>query len=266
MFKKRNPNSFRRSPFAAAIVIAAGLALSGGGYAVATTAVQNLAPKSEVASQAQIDAGEKLFLANCASCHGKNAEGTANAPSLIGVGAASVDFQVGTGRMPGQASGPQLQVKPVQFTEEQTAALAAYVASLAPGPEIPTEAQLATNGDTTRGGELFRINCAMCHNAVGAGGALTEGKYAPKLQGVTEKHIYEAMLTGPQNMPVFNDANLTPQDKKDIISYLKFVEANPSAGGYELGNLGPVAEGLFLWIIGLGAIVAITIWLGAKSN
>ncbi len=265
-FIKRNVNGSRRSPFAAALVVAAGLALTGGGYAATTAAVASTQPVSAAASAAQTEEGRKLFLANCASCHGKAAEGSAVAPSLIGVGAASVDFQVGTGRMPGQASGPQLEKKPVQFTEEQTAALAAYVASLAPGPAIPTEEMLATNGDSTRGGELFRINCAMCHNAVGAGGALTEGKYAPALKGVTEKHIYEAMVTGPQNMPVFNDANLTPKDKKDIITYLKFVESNPSAGGYELANLGPVVEGLFTWVFILGFIIAITIWLGAKSN
>lgn len=253
-----------RNKLAAVMVIAAGLLVTGGGYAVATTVA---APQSDAAySQSQVDEGKKLFLANCASCHGKNAEGSEVAPTLIGVGAAAVDFQVGTGRMPGQASGPQMFKKDVQFTQEQIDALAAYVASLAPGPAVPTDAAVATNGDTTRGGELFRINCAMCHNAVGAGGALTEGKFAPALTGVTPKHIYEAMVTGPQNMPVFNDANLTPQDKKDIISYLKFVEANPSAGGYELANLGPVVEGLFAWIFALGGIVAITIWLGAKSN
>jgi ubiquinol-cytochrome c reductase cytochrome c subunit len=83
---------------------------------------------------------------------------------------------------------------------------------------------------------------------------------------VTAHHIYEAMQTGPQNMPVFNDLNLSPQDKADIITYLKYVENNPSPGGFELGSLGPVAEGLFIWIFGLGAIVAITIWLTARSN
>jgi len=253
-----------RNKLAAVMVIAAGLMVTGGGYAVATTVAKTT--QSAEYSQAQVDEGKKLFLANCASCHGKNAEGTAAAPSLIGVGAASVDFQVGTGRMPGQLSGPQMFKKDVQFTNEQIDALAAYVASLAPGPAVPTDEAVATNGNTTRGGELFRINCAMCHNAVGAGGALTEGKFAPSLKGVDPKHIYEAMATGPQNMPVFNDANLTPQDKKDIISYLKFVENNPSAGGYELANLGPVVEGLFAWVFALGGIIAITISLGAKSN
>lgn len=256
-----NEKPLRRRPWAAGIVIFLGLVLSGGGYAAATSTVQ-----AELSSPELIDEGRKLFLANCASCHGTNGEGAVGGPSLIGVGAASVDFQVGTGRMPGQASGPQLHKKPVQFTDEQIAAMAAYVASLAPGPAIPDEEYLRADGDPTHGGELFRINCAMCHNAVGAGGALTEGKYAPTLKGVPADHIYEAMLTGPQNMPVFNDANLTPKDKKDIITYLKFVEENPSAGGYELANLGPVVEGLFTWIFIIGFIVAITIWLGAKSN
>jgi ubiquinol-cytochrome c reductase cytochrome c subunit len=156
--------------------------------------------------------------------------------------------------------------KPVQFNPEQVAAMAAYVASLSPGPAIPDASLLDGKGDATNGAELFRINCAMCHNVAGAGGALTEGKFAPPLTGVASVHIYEAMLTGPQNMPVFNNANLTPEDKRDIITYLKYLEANPSPGGYELGSLGPVAEGLFVWIFGLGAIVAVTVWLTAKSN
>ena len=263
--KKTMKNS-RRSPFAAALVIAAGLIMSGGGYAFATAAVESATPATAVSSQEQVAEGEKLFLANCATCHGKNGVGTPNGPTLIGVGAAAAEFQVDSGRMPGQASGPQMQVKPVQFTSEQIDAIAAYVGSLGVGPEIPTEEMIAANGNASKGGELFRINCAMCHNAVGAGGALTEGKFAPALVGVPADHIYEAMLTGPQNMPVFNDANLSPEEKKDIITYLKYVETNPSAGGYELAGLGPVAEGLFIWIIGFGVIIALTIWLGAKSN
>jgi ubiquinol-cytochrome c reductase cytochrome c subunit len=106
----------------------------------------------------------------------------------------------------------------------------------------------------------------MCHNAVGAGGALTEGKYAPALMQSQPRQIYEAMITGPQSMPVFSDANLTPTDKKDIITYLTYVQKNASPGGFELANLGPVAEGLFAWIILFGIIIGITVWLGAKSN
>ena len=97
----------------------------------------------------------------------------------------------------------------------------------------------------------------MCHNFAGAGGALTRGKYAPALSDVTGTHIYEAMVTGPQSMPVFNDANITPEDKRDIIAFLHNIDKNENAGGLNLGNLGPVSEGLFAWIFGLGVLIAL---------
>ncbi len=257
----------RRHPLATVALLAIGLGLTGGAYAAFTTTTASAEqPQSQAATQESVDQGKKLFQANCATCHGLDAQGTTNAPSLIGVGAAAVDFQVGTGRMPMQMQGPQAPEKPVQFTDEQVKALADYVASLAPGPSIPEQKYLDGKGDAARGAELFRINCAMCHNVAGAGGALTEGKYAPPLTGVSAQHIYEAMITGPQNMPVFNDLNISPQGKADIITYLKYIEKHPSPGGIELGSLGPVAEGLFLWIFGLGAIVALTVWITAKSN
>jgi len=106
----------------------------------------------------------------------------------------------------------------------------------------------------------------MCHNAAAAGGALTRGKFAPALADVTGKHIYEAMATGPQNMPVFSDSNITPEGKRDIITFLKQIEANGSPGGADLGALGPVSEGLFVWIAGLGVIIAFTIWLTSRTS
>ena len=106
----------------------------------------------------------------------------------------------------------------------------------------------------------------MCHNVAGAGGALREGKFAPSLVGTSSTHAYEAMVTGPQNMPVFSDLNISPEQKENILAYLQFLQENPSPGGIELGNLGPVSEGLFIWIFGLGAIIGVTIWLTAKSN
>jgi ubiquinol-cytochrome c reductase cytochrome c subunit len=254
----------RRSPLASAALLVIGLLATGGAYATFTASASAETETAVTAGSA--DEGQKLFAANCASCHGLAAEGTSEAPSLIGVGAASVDFQVGTGRMPMAVQGPQAEAKPEQFTAQQTADLAAYVASLAPGPEIPSEGVLASGDDVAAGAELFRINCAMCHNVAGAGGALTEGKFAPDLKGVGAAHIYEAMVTGPQNMPVFNDENISPEDKSNIISYLHYLDDNASPGGLDLGGLGPVSEGLFVWIFALGGIVAITVWLTAKSN
>ena len=255
----------RRSPLASVALLLIGLLATGGAYALVTSSA-TASPSSSVQSAADADEGEKLFLANCSSCHGIGAVGTTDAPSLVGVGAAAVDFQVGTGRMPMAASGPQAEAKPVQFTADQIKQLATYVATLGAGPGIPTSAELTGGDDVAVGAELFRINCAMCHNVAGAGGALTEGKYAPDLKDVDPAHVYEAMVTGPQNMPVFNDLNIEPEDKANIIAYLEYLNDNPSPGGIDLGNLGPVSEGLFVWIFALGAIVAVTVWLTAKSN
>jgi len=254
----------RRHPLAILALLLSALLLTGGLYAVATTS--NQAQAADEYTAEDVEQGESLFLANCSTCHGLDAQGTDAGPSLIGVGAAAVDFQVGTGRMPMQMQGPQAQKKPQQFNEEQTSQLAAYVASLGAGPAVPEDEYLdVSEGDAANGSKVFLANCAMCHNAAGAGGALTRGKFAPSLMGVEENHIYEAMQTGPQNMPVFNDANITPEEKRDVITYLKTVETNTDPGGFGLGSLGPVSEGLFIWTIGLMIIIGFTVWLSTRS-
>jgi len=261
--KKSSRSTGRRHPLATIALITIGLVSTGGVYALFTTS----ATAETSSSSAQVvEEGSKLYQANCATCHGMNLQGTDEAPTLVGVGEASADFQVRTGRMPLAQSGPQAEKKPAQFTDEDIKALVAYIGSVSPGPGIPSSDLTDGTGDAAAGAELFRINCAMCHNVAGAGGALTEGKFAPSLADVGGTTIYEAMVTGPQNMPVFNDLNLTPEDKKNIISYLLYLDNNSSPGGIDLGNLGPVSEGLFIWIFGLGGIVAITIWLTARSN
>ena len=253
----------RRHPLAAVALLLMGLLITGGLYAVATTVNQAKADTTSF-SASDAEEGGKLFAANCATCHGMGASGSQAGPSLVGVGAAAVDFQVGTGRMPMQMNGPQAYKKPAQFNEEQTHQLAAYVASLGPGPSIPEAGVLDEKGDAAKGGELFRTNCAMCHNA--AAGALIKRAFAPALADVSGKHIYEAMVTGPQNMPVFSDANVSPEGKRDIITFLKQIESNGSPGGNDLGALGPVSEGLFVWIAGLGVIIAFTIWLTSRTS
>ncbi|MDP9396007.1 MAG: c-type cytochrome [Actinomycetota bacterium] len=256
----------RRHPLASLAVLLIALLATGGAYA----ALAPTSGRAEASSSAQalgvVEDGRELFLANCATCHGINSEGTSDGPSLVGVGAASVDFQVGTGRMPLQQPGPQAPPGQPLFDEDQIRAMAAYIASLAPGPAIPSEEQTDyREGDIAEGGEIFRTNCSMCHNYAGAGGALTRGKYAPSLYDVSPKHIYEAMVTGPQSMPVFSDTQLPEEDKKSVIAYLKSIEDEPSPG-LKLGSIGPVGEGLFVWVVGIGALVACAVWLGAKSK
>ncbi|APF33654.1 cytochrome C [Microbacterium sp. TS-1] len=263
----KNPrrNGGRRSKWAAAALIGIGLLVTGGGYAGATAAMA-AGDTTQTTSTLTVEDGKKLFQANCATCHGLDLQGTNDGPSLYGVGELSVEFQVATGRMPLQMQGPQAPQKPVQFTQEQIEAMAAWVQSEAPGPTYPESEVLDGEGDVSHGAELFRINCAMCHNVAGAGGALTEGKYAPPLTTTSPLHMYAAMVTGPQNMPVFNDMTLTTEEKRDIISYLMMRPTENSPGGFSLGSLGPVSEGLFIWIFGIGSLVAISVWITAKSN
>ncbi|MFI2436945.1 c-type cytochrome [Streptomyces sp. NPDC018693] len=260
----------RRHPLAALVVLLLALACTGGLYAAFAPAGKAQADETAASSQSlAIDEGKKLYAVGCASCHGTGGQGSSDGPSLIGVGAAAVDFQVGTGRMPAATSqSAQVPRKKVIYTQAQIDQLAAYISSLGAGPAVPTEGQYDPEGaDIAKGGELFRNNCAQCHNFTGKGGALTEGKYAPELEGVDPKHIYEAMLTGPQNMPSFPDSTMSEQNKKDIIAYLNAVNSaetvNP--GGLELGGLGPVAEGLFAWIFGLGALIAVAVWVAART-
>jgi ubiquinol-cytochrome c reductase cytochrome c subunit len=260
----------RRHPAAIAVLLLLGLLVTGGAYSF-------LAPKDANAAASadanQIAQGKDLFIANCASCHGLNAEGTKSGPSLIGVGAAAVDFQVGTGRMPLAGPNVQAPVNKIKFEDPEIAALSAFVASLAPGPAIPDEKYTTpiepgtpeNNRAIAEGGVIFRVNCAMCHNFAGAGGALTRGKYAPSLQETDPRHMYEAMISGPQSMPVFSDANLSPAAKQKVISYLKAQESQTNVGGFSLGNLGPVSEGLFVWTFGIGILIACAVWLGKKA-
>ena len=263
----------RRSPLAGVVVLLLGLLMTGGVYAMVSpaTAQDDLAN-----DQALVDQGRALFLVGCASCHGKNAEGvvtergTQNGPSLVGVGAAAVDFQVSTGRMPMAQPGVQAPRKDPGYNVEETRALAAFVASLGPGPAIPEAEKYSVEGvdeeAIVRGGQFFRTNCTACHNFAGSGGALPGGKYAPKLMGVEEKHIYEAMLTGPQQMPVFSDDVLKPEEKRDVIAYLKSLENGSEPGGLTMGAFGPVSEGLFAWVVGIGSLVGFAVWIASHST
>ncbi|GAA3751469.1 c-type cytochrome [Streptomyces tremellae] len=256
----------RRHPLAAVVVLLLALAATGGLYAAFAPADKAQADTS--AQSLAIDEGKKLYDVGCASCHGTGGQGSSDGPSLVGVGAAAVDFQVGTGRMPAQQPGPQIEKKKVQYSQGQIDQLAAYVASLGAGPNVPTSQEYNPAGsDVAKGGELFRTNCTQCHNFSGEGGALTNGKFAPNLEGVSAKHIYEAMQTGPQNMPSFPDTTMPTKQKQEIIAYIKTVNGSQSAspGGLKLGGLGPVSEGLFAWIFGLGALIAVAVWIAAHT-
>lgn len=248
--------------------------------------VNAVTPEAQVAvaqpdEQAMIQEGKDLYDVACVTCHGANLQGVeGRGPSLIGVGSGAVYFQVHSGRMPMLRNEAQAARKTPRYTESQTLAIAAYVAANGGGPEIVynedgTVAQEALRGahyngsidpaDVARGSDLFRLNCASCHNFTGRGGALSSGKYAPVLDPANEQEIYQAMLTGPQNMPKFSDRQLTADEKKDIIAFIKSAKETPSPGGWSLGGIGPVAEGMFMWLVGIVVVVAAALWIGSRS-
>jgi ubiquinol-cytochrome c reductase cytochrome c subunit len=258
--------SRRRHPAAGYAAIAGGLVVAGVAYSAFTGggAASAAAPAQQ---STQVSQGQKLFETSCASCHGLDAQGTAEAPSLIGAGAAAVDFQMSTGRMPAKELGAENDRKPTTFTTPQIYDIASYVASLGGGPAIPDSAQVSTSGaNTALGEELFSTNCAQCHGFAGAGGALTYGKTAPSLNASTPTQIYEAMLTGPEAMPVFGDGTITPAEKQDIIAYVIDTRNEANPGGFSLGRTGTVTEGLLGWLGGLGFLVLIAMWLTAKRR
>jgi ubiquinol-cytochrome c reductase cytochrome c subunit len=256
-------NARRRRPVAGYAALLLGLVVVGLIYGAFTRTSAQASP----AAQQDVTAGKALFQANCATCHGLEAQGTNEAPSLIGTGAAAVDFQMSTGRMPAKEVGPEMPRKPVTFSQQQIYQIAGFIASLGGGPPIPDSQQVSTSrADTALGEQLFNANCAQCHNAGLSGGALTYGKYAPALTQATATQIYEAMLTGPEAMPVFSDGSLSPQAKRDLIAYVLQTRTEPNPGGFSLGRTGPTTEGLVIWIGGLGFLILFAMWITAKRR
>ena len=259
-----------RRRLSAAVLLLIGLAAAGGLAATLTPSPQ-VAVADESAS-ALLRTGKQLFDTSCVTCHGVNLQGVADrGPSLVGVGEAAVYFQVSTGRMPAMRGEAQAPQKPAQFDEAQIDALGAYVQANGGGPEVARDAngsiaQESLIGDNVaRGGDLFRLNCASCHNFTGKGGALSSGKYGPDLGEAEPQQIYTAMLTGPQNMPKFSDRQLSPEEKRDIVAYVREAAETPNPGGYGLGGFGPAPEGMAAWIIGIVAIIGVALWIGSRT-
>jgi ubiquinol-cytochrome c reductase cytochrome c subunit len=261
-------NARRRRPVTGYAALLLGLVVVALLYGSLTRQGGTAQASAPAAAQQDVTAGKDLFEANCATCHGFGAVGNPGiAPGLIGSGAAAVYFQMSTGRMPAKEVGAENNRGPVKFSQQQIYEIADYVASLGGGPAIPTAEQVSTGGaDTALGANLFMANCSQCHGFAGDSGALTYGKFAPPLTQSTPTQIYTAMLTGPEAMPVFSDGALSPQAKRDIIAYITETRVEPNPGGFSLGRIGPVTEGLVVWFGGLGFLVIIALWITARRR
>jgi ubiquinol-cytochrome c reductase cytochrome c subunit len=258
------PGPLRRRLGIAARLLGA-LFIVGGLYTVFSPGAPATAQDGSTLSAAGQE-GRDLYKTACISCHGANAQGVPDrGPSLIGVGSAAVEFQVGTGRMPLARQEAQAGRKEPVFTLDQARQIGAYIQELGGGPQLPPGDNLGAGGNLAAGGELFRVNCSACHAFGAGGGALSSGKAAPGLEQANSRDMYAAMLTGPQNMPVFGDNQLTPDEKRDIIAYIENLQNDPDPGGWGIGRLGPVPEGLVIFLIGIVALVFTTLWIAGKS-
>jgi ubiquinol-cytochrome c reductase cytochrome c subunit len=258
---RRRSKRRRRLTNVAGLVV--GLGLMGALYTTVVPGAQAADDNTGTQSSAEAS-GEAIYNRTCITCHGENLQGVdQRGPSLIGVGEAAVYFQVHTGRMPLTRQGPQAADKPPVLNDKQLDDLMAFVQSRGGGPTLPSGN--LRDGDLAQGGELFRLNCASCHNFVGEGGALSSGKAAPSLLNANDMTIYTAMLSGPENMPVFGDNQLTPSEKRAIINYVQTVKAEANPGGAGIGRIGPVSEGLVIWVVGIGILMFGVFWMGTKA-
>jgi ubiquinol-cytochrome c reductase cytochrome c subunit len=241
--------------------LGAALVAAGAAWAVSPAPPDpNAGAGPPAADQAVVEAGRGLFTANCAACHGAGGQGGESGPSLVGVGAASADFYLRTGRMPLSAPGQRVVRQPPRFDDAQIQALVAYVDSLGPGPAIP---QVGSGGDLHAGWELFQANCAACHNATGAGNAIGGGYVAVDLGEADPTTIGEATIIGPGAMPAFafDDASLA-----DIAAYVRWLRDAPTPGGAPIGQVGPVAEGFVAVAIGLPLLVLVALFAARRGH
>jgi ubiquinol-cytochrome c reductase cytochrome c subunit len=257
--RRLRPHPHRAAALGAVLVLAVGPA--------AVASAPGDAPPSTPSSPAPATGpgpGAELYLRNCASCHGDRGQGAQRGPSLIGVGPASVDFQLSTGRMPAAQEEQQPVRREPVFSQEEIAALVGHVSSFGGGgPQITPVAP----GDVNTGRQIFAANCAPCHSATGTGGTLTNGWIVPPLSSATAQQVAEAIRVGPGLMPVFPSQVLTDRQVDDVTSYVRLLQSERlDRGGNALGRLGPSTEGLVGWGIGLVLVVLAAGWLGRRAG
>ena len=215
------------------------------------------APASDVRN------GRELYQVACSSCPGLDGQGSPQGPTLVGVGAASADFYLTTGRMPLDNPGEQAQRKKPAYTPVQIRQLVAYVASLGPGPAVPRVDW--EQGDLAEGNVLYANNCAPCHSSAGAGGALGHSTYAPALSPATPTQVAEAIRIGPGAMPRFGPETFDEHQLAAIVRYVEYLDDPADPGGHPLGRLGPIPEGFVAWVIGLGLLLVACRWIGTRD-
>ncbi|MGH2749887.1 MAG: cytochrome bc1 complex diheme cytochrome c subunit [Actinomycetota bacterium] len=247
------------------VLLAAGAAVGLALYLSGESVAQDGYPleSSKIAGATQTDEqidGAELYAASCSSCHGIDGEGTGNGPSLVGVGEASANFQLTTGRMP-LANADQAIRKEPAFNDEEIQALVAHVGTFGDGPAIP-EVDLEGT-DLSAGQASYIENCAACHGATGAGGAVGNEALAPSLYAATDVQVAEAVIVGPGQMPQFE---FSEAQLNDIVNFVIYLREEPRPGGADIGGIGPVPEGFVAWFVGMGALLVVILFVGSSRR
>lgn len=249
----------RRHPLAALVVLLIALAATGGLYA--TFAPTGKAQAEETSQSLAVEEGQKLFRVGCASCHGTGGQGSSDGPSLVGVGAASADFQLSTGRMPLESERANPARGEPAFSPAEIDALVSYVGSLGDGPPVPQVGP----GDLARGRELYLRNCASCHSSTGTGAVLPGGRSAPDLFPATPTQVAEAIRVGPGLMPRFPEHALGDREVDDIAAYVQVLGEQQNRGGLALERIGPVAEGAVAFFVAIPLLLIVIRRLGKRA-
>jgi ubiquinol-cytochrome c reductase cytochrome c subunit len=219
------------------------------------------------ASPVSGDRGTVLYQQSCASCHGQRGEGSQRGPAIAGLGSASVDFQLSTGRMPlAQEQYSDVHRDPA-FSRADIDALVQYVAALPPGGGTPIPT--VRPGDIRLGRELYLTHCSACHSAAGVGATLTNGRVAPALNRATPTQIGEAIRVGPGLMPAFGPDVISDRDVDAIASYVGVLQNDRGRldrGGLSLDRLGPFPEGAVAWVLTLAVLVLLARKLGSRAE
>jgi ubiquinol-cytochrome c reductase cytochrome c subunit len=230
--------------------------------AVAALAALVLAPAAAAQPGGLVGAGKQLYGQYCLQCHGANGAGIANtAPSLRGVGALAADFYLRTGYMPLRKLGQEPRRSRVLFSELEIRSLVAYVASLGPGPAIPKPQP--GRGSLSEGQKLFSDHCAGCHQVVAEGGYVS-GAVAPPLENATPTQVAEAVRIGPYVMPTFSRRAISDRQLDSIVRYVQWTKNPDDRGGWAIGHIGPVPEGLVTWFIAATLLVAVCVVIGTR--
>lgn len=184
---------------------------------------------SEQPTAARLLSGRDVYRLNCQACHGPDAKGTSQAPSLLpiaqklarGDGASTVRTRLAKGgeRMPALA----------HLSQPEVDAILGYLRELGGGTATPGAMVVALSGPAL-GERIYQSNCASCHapgSAAAAGLMCQPASLAGATRRFSREQVMNLLDVGIGPMPAFSHLN---QDERDALwLYLQTLSSSPGA-------------------------------------